>query len=91
MVMPEIGFEEEPISPVSREETVTNRNPNTRIMTAPRNPCTLMPRPSAGHHDEDHADAAGEHDHHGQVAIGAGGRLLAAGAGGAEVAQAGED
>jgi hypothetical protein len=27
MVMPEIGFELEPISPVSREETVTKRKP----------------------------------------------------------------
>ena len=35
-VMPEMGLEEEPISPVSREDTVTNRNPNTTIITAPR-------------------------------------------------------
>ena len=28
-VMPEIGFDDEPISPVSREETVTNRKPNS--------------------------------------------------------------
>ena len=27
-VMPEIGFDDEPISPVSRDETVTNRKPN---------------------------------------------------------------
>ncbi len=33
--MPEIGFEEEPISPVSREETVANRKPNIRINNAP--------------------------------------------------------
>src|SRR5262249_23246775 len=35
IVIPEIGFDDEPISPVSRELTVTNRKPNTRIMTAP--------------------------------------------------------
>src|SRR5262245_55063887 len=29
IVMPEIGFEEDPISPVRRDETVTNKNPNT--------------------------------------------------------------
>src|SRR5436190_8407605 len=35
IVMPEIGFEEEPISPVRREDTVTNKKPNTKIMLAP--------------------------------------------------------
>ena len=34
-VMPEIGFDEEPISPVSRDETVTNRKPNATIRIAP--------------------------------------------------------
>ena len=33
-VMPEMGLELEPISPVKREETVTNRNPNRTIKTA---------------------------------------------------------
>ncbi len=28
-VIPEIGFDDEPISPVSRDETVTNRNPKS--------------------------------------------------------------
>ena len=37
-VIPEMGFEEEPISPVNRDETVTNRNPNRTIMTAPAMP-----------------------------------------------------
>ncbi len=32
--MPEMGFEEEPISPVNRDETVTKRNPNKTISTA---------------------------------------------------------
>ena len=35
MVMPEIGLEDEPISPVRRRETVTNRKPKTTIRTAP--------------------------------------------------------
>src|SRR5438445_308178 len=30
MVMPEIGLDDEPISPVRRDDTVTNRNPKTR-------------------------------------------------------------
>src|SRR5882672_10879533 len=34
-VMPEIGFDDEPTSPVSRELTVTKRNPSTRMSTAP--------------------------------------------------------
>ncbi len=33
-VMPEIGFDEEPISPVMRDETVTKKNPNSKIKTA---------------------------------------------------------
>ena len=33
--MPEMGFELDPTSPVNREETVTNRNPRTRISAAP--------------------------------------------------------
>ena len=35
IVIPEIGFDEEPISPVIRELTVTNRNPKSTIKTAP--------------------------------------------------------
>ncbi len=48
MVIPEIGLDDEPISPVRREETVTKRKPKTRIITAPINPPTLKPSPSAG-------------------------------------------
>jgi hypothetical protein len=35
-VMPEIGLDEEPSSPVSREETVTNMKPKSTIRTAPK-------------------------------------------------------
>ena len=41
--MPEIGFDDEPISPVRREETVTNRKPNSTIRIAPMMP--LKPKP----------------------------------------------
>src|SRR2546421_12652865 len=34
-VIPEIGFEDEPISPVNRDDTVTNRKPNATISSAP--------------------------------------------------------
>src|SRR5262245_6393992 len=33
-VMPEIGFDDEPISPVSRADTVTNRKPKTTTRMA---------------------------------------------------------
>src|SRR6185503_11608378 len=36
-VMPEIGFDDEPTSPVSRDDTVTNRNPRRMISIAPKN------------------------------------------------------
>src|SRR5437764_10696658 len=35
-VIPEIGFEEEPTSPVKRDETVTKRNPKATMRSAPR-------------------------------------------------------
>src|SRR5687768_12912917 len=35
-VIPEIGFDDEPTSPVRRDETVTNKNPSIRISKAPR-------------------------------------------------------
>ena len=50
-VIPEIGFDEEPISPVSREETVTNRKPKSTISTAATRlttsvvPCQLSEAP----------------------------------------------
>ena len=34
-VMPEIGFDDEPISPVMRLDTVTKRKPNSTMRTAP--------------------------------------------------------
>src|SRR5437763_2728888 len=34
-VMPEMGLDDEPISPVRRDDTVTNKNPNSTISTAP--------------------------------------------------------
>src|SRR6185503_4837355 len=34
-VMPELGFDDEPTSPVSRDETVTKRKPNAMIRIAP--------------------------------------------------------
>ena len=41
-VIPEMGLEEEPISPVSLEETVTNRNPNKTTSTAPEIALTVF-------------------------------------------------
>jgi hypothetical protein len=36
IVIPEIGFDEDPISPVMRDDTVTKKNPKTTIRTAAR-------------------------------------------------------
>ena len=35
MVIPEIGFDDDPTSPVSRDETVTKRKPKIMISSAP--------------------------------------------------------
>ena len=43
-VIPEIGFDDEPISPVSRDETVTNRKPKSTTRIAP----TIRPTWSVG-------------------------------------------
>src|ERR1700735_2711622 len=37
-VIPEIGFDEEPISPVNRDETVTNKKPKISTRPAPSSP-----------------------------------------------------
>ena len=43
IVIPEIGFDDDPISPVIRELTVTKRNPKSRIIAAPATrPATLV-------------------------------------------------
>src|SRR5512139_4044379 len=36
IVIPEIGFDDEPISPTMREETATKKKPNTTIRTLTR-------------------------------------------------------
>ena len=47
-VIPEIGFDDEPISPVRREATVTNKNPKTTIIIAATRPVNPKPKPSCG-------------------------------------------
>src|SRR5712672_2479803 len=46
--MPEIGLLDEPISPVSRDETVTNRKPKATIKQAARIPRVPKPNPRLG-------------------------------------------
>ena len=73
MVMPEMGLDDEPTSPVRREDTVTNRKPNTRISNAAKKPKTVKPRPICGINisTSDQAKAA-EQDHvHRHIALGA--------------------
>ena len=44
MVMPEIGFDEEPIRPVMRDDTVAKKNPKKMISTDTRMlPCVGRP------------------------------------------------
>ena len=50
-VMPEIGFDDEPISPVSRDETVTNRKPKSTIITAADDPAGGVGRDQVGRGD----------------------------------------
>src|SRR6476620_2449352 len=71
-VMPEIGFDDEPISPVSRDETVTNRKQNSTMNNAPASPSTLNPsqgRRCGQLYDE--AQAAEQHQAQRQIALGA--------------------
>src|SRR5580698_4709278 len=46
-VIPEMGFDDEPISPVSREETVTNKNPKINTRPAPSTPLITAPETPA--------------------------------------------
>ena len=66
--MPEMGLDEEPISPVSREETVTNRNPNTTISTAPRR---FMCSGGRGQDGQDQRQDAPADKFHRQITLGA--------------------
>ena len=70
--MPEIGLDDEPISPVSRDETVTNRNPNSTIMAAAdeaeRREAQAERRGEAIAATS--AEAAEHHDPHRQVVLG---------------------
>ena len=45
-VMPEIGFDDEPISPQIRDETVTKKNPKSMMSSADGN---VMPSIGASH------------------------------------------
>src|SRR5436190_17789156 len=47
-VIPEIGFDDDPISPVNRDDTVTNKNPKMMTSPAPSKPCSDRPKPSCG-------------------------------------------
>ena len=67
-VMPEIGFDDEPISPVSREETVTNRKPSTTIRRRRRGSCAAA---GASMIATIEREAADEHDLHREIAVGA--------------------
>ena len=75
MVIPETGFDDEPMRPTMRLATVTKKNPKTTIS---RPSSSLLPTPGARderqerhHQHQDHR--ADQHDGDRQVALGAGG------------------
>ena len=43
IVIPEIGFDDEPMSPTMRDETVTKKKPKTTIRTASRSLPPIVP------------------------------------------------
>ena len=78
IVMPEMGFDDEPIMPTMRQATVTKKNPKTTISSAEQQ---LAADAGAGHerqhrHHQHQAQRADQHDRDRQVALGA--RRLAA-------------
>ena len=74
MVMPEIGFDELPTSPVRRLDTVTKRKPKSRIIAAPSKPLEIQAEAQLrdGGEDEHEAEAAPQDDGHRHVALGRG-------------------
>ena len=86
--MPEIGFDDEPISPVSRDETVTKRKPKMTIRHGADARIHVQRRARASMIATISADDADQHDLHRHVAIGArASRPRCRGRAAAEVAQ----
>ena len=70
MVMPEIGFDEEPIRPVMRDDTVAKKKPKSTIRIDTRMlPCVGSPGVTA--RKMARASEPTEHDRHRHVAFGA--------------------
>ena len=70
MVMPEIGLDEEPISPTIRDETVTKKKPKmTTRIDATKLPC--VGSRGATREEQGQQHGAGEHHRHRHVALGA--------------------
>ena len=89
IVMPEIGLDDEPITPVMRELTVTNRNPNNTIIAPPIKPARQVGGDQVAGCDRQHQSERAEEDHgHRQVALGAEHSALAGRLARAQVAQA---
>ena len=70
IVMPEIGFDEEPMRPVMRDDTVAKKKPKRTTSTAARTlPCVGRPGITARKMAEQ--QRAAEDDRHRDVALGA--------------------
>ena len=73
IVIPEIGLDDEPITPVIRELTVTNRNPNKHDHPAADQPAGELGGNQVRGGDRQHqSERADQNQRHGQVALGAG-------------------
>ena len=62
MVIPEIGLDDEPITPVIRELTVTNRNPNRTIMHAADQPAVEVGGDQVRRGDREHQAERAQQD-----------------------------
>ena len=80
MVMPEIGFDEEPMMPTMRRETVTKKKPKTMTSSADQQLAEDGVARDEGQGRQHHhqPEAAGDDGDEGEVALGALGRRGAA-------------
>ena len=70
MVMPEIGFDEEPISPVMRDDTVAKKKPKSTIRIDDQD-VALRRQPRRDGQEDGQEQRPDQHHHHRHVAFGA--------------------
>ena len=88
IVMPEIGFDEEPMSPVMRDETVAKKKPKTTIRIDDED-VALRRQPGIDGQEDRQQQRSDQHDRHRDVAFGS--QLACRRAPGAEILHASRD